>query len=132
MNHPETHKVKKSDERPARMDGTCFYCREPIGGTHKPGCVCRTRSVVLEYRIQVCRGVPEDSPKSSVLFHQNEGTWCANNILDELRELVGDDENPTGRCLCTNTNVVFLREATELDEKHLGVIGLDVTGEEGK
>jgi hypothetical protein len=39
MKRPDTWIVKPEDGRPARPDGTCFYCGEPIGGKHKYDCV---------------------------------------------------------------------------------------------
>lgn len=35
--------VESGDERPARPDGSCYYCRQPIGTAHLDGCVivCR-------------------------------------------------------------------------------------------
>lgn len=35
-------KVEPEDERPARADGTCFYCAQPIGDDHVESCVIVT------------------------------------------------------------------------------------------
>lgn len=127
MNKSESYIVKKSDERPARMDGTCFYCREPIGGIHKEGCVIRSKSVLMKYTITICRKVPEDWDKKMIEFHDNENTWCKNNLLDDLQNFLKkheqtDGDSSWGRCLCANCNSEYLGEATEEDEKYFGII----------
>lgn len=83
-------------ERPARMDGTCFYCGQPVGGQHTEECVCYTKRImiraVVEYEIEV----PHSWGKEQVEFQRNEGSWCADNMIDELNNLGTDDD-----CLCS-------------------------------
>lgn len=114
MKHPETHIVKAADERPARQDGTCFYCRQPIGATHGDGCVIRSRTVLCEFKVTLVRHVPEDWDESRIAFHMNESSWCADNLILEMKEITD------GRCLCGNVEGRFVREATEDDEKQFG------------
>lgn len=121
MNHPETHLVNKSDARPAGNPDECFYCKEPIGGLHKLGCVIRNRSVVVEYTIKVCRMVPDDWSGSMVEFHQNDSSWCCSNLIRELLPLADSEES----CLCSNIKAKYVGEATQDDIDHLGVICKD-------
>jgi hypothetical protein len=116
MMHPETHAVKASDERPARRDGACFYCRAPLGGVHWAGCVIRSRTVVCEFRVTLVRGVPEDWDERMVEFHMNDSSWCMNNLVREMDEVAVEDH-----CLCGQVEGKFLREATQEDEEQFGV-----------
>lgn len=47
----------------------------------------------IEYTVQV----PASWDKHMVEFHRNDGTWCADNMVAELQELI-DEERDT--CLC--------------------------------
>lgn len=91
-------------ERPNRMDGTCFYCYEPIGGLHKDDCVCFTKKVkvraIIEYEIEV----PNFWGKGNIEFHRNEGSWCSSNIIEELEALDKKD------CLCGCTTFEFVSD----------------------
>lgn len=115
MKHPETLIVRAEDERPARKDGTCFYCSVPIDGQHKEGCVIRSRTVVCEFKVTLVRRVPEDWEPSMIEFHMNDSSWCASNLINEMKSLDGDG------CLCGNIEGSFLREATPEDEEQYGV-----------
>lgn len=44
MKNIKSFTVKSSDERPARRDGICFYCRQKIGDQHEKGCVIRSNA----------------------------------------------------------------------------------------
>lgn len=116
MLKPHTFTVRPQDERPARRDGTCFYCGEPIGGTHKADCVIRTKTCVVNFTIQMVVPVPECWEKGIIEFHYNDGSWCADNLLTAIK----NREANTGRCLCDITTASFVRDATEEDEKAFG------------
>jgi hypothetical protein len=79
--------VTAAAQRPARMDGTCFYCGQPIGAAHKDDCVLIKKRVrvraVIEYEIDV----PAHWTPEQVEWHRNEGTWCADNLITELGAL---------------------------------------------
>jgi hypothetical protein len=75
----------------------------------------RKRTVIVEYKIEVLLEVPEDWDKDMIEFHRNEGSWCASNIIEELRRL---DER--AGCLCRLLECSFLREASEQDEQNYG------------
>lgn len=98
--------VTKDDERPARPDGTCFYCWEPIGGKHKEDCVIPCRPVEIEVRIRLVEEFPVSWSEGDIEFSKNESTWCASNIIDRLEEIV-----KTGKCLCDVTEVKYIKEA---------------------
>jgi hypothetical protein len=54
--------VKPEDERPARRDGTCFFCGRPIGAEHETDCVIVTRrrfEAVAPYVWQPIETLPE-------------------------------------------------------------------------
>jgi hypothetical protein len=116
MKHEETYIVKAADERPARKDGTCFYCSQPIGGLHKEGCVIRSRTVLCEFTVTLVRRVPEDWDAHMIEFHMNDSSWCAGNLIHEMKEIDGDDN-----CLCANVSGRLVREATKEDEEVYGV-----------
>lgn len=124
----ETDTVRPDDERPNRRDGTCFYCEEPIGGKHKPNCVIVGRSIVVKVTIDVVLSVPRNWTVETVDFHYNEGSWCADNLLQALgkwAEARGAEEACTSigaSCSCDSTDVEYLREATEDDHLTLPVV----------
>lgn len=109
--------VVAEDVRPARPDGTCFYCRATLGGQHREGCVIRTRTVVVDVTFRIVRRVPEDWDAHMIEFHMNDSTSCADNLANEIIEMTDDVR---GRCLCGLTTGKFVREASEEDERELG------------
>jgi hypothetical protein len=100
--------VKDEDVRPARQDGTCFYCRQALGEPHKEECVIWTKKVrvrvTLEYEIEV----PRSWTKENIEFHRNEGTWCADNMVQELENWMGTggsyEEEGYRPCMCGTTH----------------------------
>jgi len=105
---PDRRLVAADCERPARMDGTCFYCRQPVGGLHVPNCVAFKRRVrvraVIEYEIDV----PASWSKEQIEFHRNEGSWCADNMIDEISAIGGEDG-----CLCAAVQFTYLDDVEE-------------------
>ena len=51
--------VTAAAQRPARMDGTCFYCRQAIGEAHKPDCVLIVKKVRVRMTVEYDIEVPE-------------------------------------------------------------------------
>lgn len=88
----------------------CLYCTAAIDTPHDSDCVCPQRTVVLEAKIQMVVEVPIFWSEEDILFHRNEGSWCATNLVDELQR--GPD------CLCDHAEFSFVREANETDEKN--------------
>ena len=105
--------VTDKSSRPAGKPDRCFYCGELIGSQHKPECVIRQRTVVLDCTIRVVMPVPEDWDEEMINFHFNESSWCANNILETLSDHVEKGEN----CLCPRTSIRYVEDATEEDEE---------------
>ena len=87
--------VTESAMRPASDKRQCFYCGQPIGGNHKPDCVLIKKRVKVRMTIEYFIEVPGSWDKDSVEFHRNEGSWCSQNAIEELQELVD-----SGDCLC--------------------------------
>lgn len=55
----------------------------------------------------------------------NEGSWCFDNVLEELNNL----SNRAG-CLCSFSNAEYIREATEDDEEEFEKRILDIWKEQ--
>lgn len=105
--------VTTEDERPARKDGTCFYCAVPIGGEHKQDCVIRERTIVCDIKIRMVRKVPEDWDVHMIEFSMNDSSSCFNNILHEI-----DDMAERCGCLCSFAKGKYIGEAGPGDEEH--------------
>lgn len=113
------HYVKQSDVRPARPDGTCFYCCQPLGHEHKVGCVIRRKTVIVAVTIQLLKSVPEDWDESMIESYMNESSSCSNNIVDDI--VAQQDRLGEERCMCNFVEGKYLREATEADEQQFTV-----------
>lgn len=87
--------VTEKAQRPANMNGRCFYCDQPIGEQHKSDCVHIRKTVKVRMIVEYEVDVPADWGKQQVEFHRNEGSWCSNNALDELERLAEEKG-----CLC--------------------------------
>lgn len=72
----------------------CFYCKQPVGGIHGPECVLIHRDCIFTATVRPGGGeilevdfpdwVPWDWDKDTALFKYNEGTWCADNLINRL------------------------------------------------
>lgn len=113
---PESYLVKPEDVRPARPDGTCFYCYVSLGREHQKGCVCRRKTVVIDFTVRLVREVPENWDEDYIESRINAGWWCSSNIIDELQVV-----HSHSGCLCGNLKGKFVREATEKDEREYGI-----------
>ena len=112
MERKDTWVVKEDDVRPARPDGTCFYCREPLGGRHKDDCVIPKKSVMVDFSIRLPVLVPVSWDKEQIEFHYNESSWCCDNLLD----MITDWQEKTGRCLCGAVNATFVADANRWED----------------
>lgn len=83
----------------------CGYCTSVIGEEHKKGCVCRKKLININVTINMTTTVPEDWTKEEIEFHYNEGTWCASNIVDEIKEFSKRQD-----CLCQQIKIVHLND----------------------
>jgi hypothetical protein len=99
--------VTEDDVRPARPDGTCFYCEVPLGGQHDPECVCRERQVVIDMTIRLVVEVPEAWDRENIEFKYNDSSYCLSNLMDTIEE--ADDRG----CLCHCAKVDYVGEADD-------------------
>lgn len=100
--------------RPAGQPDRCFYCREKVGSQHAPGCVIRSRTVVVRTIIEHVMTVPEDWEISTIEF--TDGSWCADNFAEDLADIV-ERLDKVGKCLCGSLTREYVREATAADEE---------------
>lgn len=61
MKRPDTWIVTEDCEKPARRDGTCFWCGAPIGSRHKPECCVPKKSVIVDFTVRLPVFVPDSS-----------------------------------------------------------------------
>lgn len=92
----KTH-VDKDDVRPARNDGTCFYCRQEIGQPHEWECPIPEKTVRVRAVILYDLEVPRSWDKENVEFFLNDSSSCADNQLGRMREYT-----ESHGCLCNS------------------------------
>ena len=110
--------VLPQDERPARPDGKCFYCHEPIFSTHGPECVIPQKRVRLRVTLEYETYVPRHWDKHSIEFHRNDGSWCADNIVSDLEGYLAEKPKDLlphqGYChLCPDAEFEYLGDVPE-------------------
>ena len=99
--------VTKKAQRPAKMDGRCFYCNELIGSNHKLDCVLVQKKVKIKMTVEYEVDVPSSWNKENIEFHRNEGTWCSNNAIDELETAFEKT------CMCGTTKFKYIKDISE-------------------
>ena len=114
MERQDTWVVKPDDERPARPDGRCFYCCEPIGGRHKHDCVIPQKSVMIDFTIRLPILVPASWDKEQIEFCYNESSWCCDNLLNYISAW----QDNTGNCLCGAVTAKYVSDANEDEDKN--------------
>ncbi|HEX3162352.1 MAG TPA: hypothetical protein VHQ92_07220 [Pseudolabrys sp.] len=89
----------------------CSFCREEMGREHRDNCPARSRTVVmnLSYNIVVRVGEAWSINDLEIGFRQ----ICADKHVDFLVACIN---RPESDCLCKDTKVTFVREATAEDE----------------
>lgn len=102
--------------RPFGPPGRCFYCDVKVGQQHKPDCVIRSRTVVVQATVELTIDVPEGWTQDDVNFRYNESSWCANNLVEELQAMLKRKKKHDGRCMCSQVRVDYIREAVDADE----------------
>ncbi len=105
--------VTKKAMRPASDKSQCFYCRADIGSTHKKYCVLITKKITVKMIVEYQIDVPNHWNEKDFLFHRNLGTWCADNSINELENII-----ETEGCLCNSTTYEYVGNESEpfLDE----------------
>lgn len=128
MDLSETDIVRPEDERPAKPNGTCFYCSQTIGQPHRSDCVIVSKTVVITATIKLVVSVPRNWNAENIDFKYNESSWCADNLLEALgrwAEARGAEEAYTSTgasCSCGAVDIVCGRDATQEDHDMLPVI----------
>lgn len=102
-------------QRPANMNGKCFYCNQEIGSTHKDDCGLINKKAIIRVNIEYEIEVPASWNKEDVEFHRNEGSWCANNVITELEELFKGEEKSC-MCECATFEVLSISNNNYLKE----------------
>lgn len=105
--------VTESSARPAGRPDMCFYCGGKMGEQHKPDCVIRTRTAVVDFTIRLVLPEVESWNADGIESHYNESSWCSDNLLDRIYAY----QERTGNCICFITKAKYVREATEDDEE---------------
>ena len=101
--------VTEKSMRPVSEAKECFYCHKRLGSFHEDNCVLISKKVKIRMTIEYEVSVPNHWKKNDVEFHRNESSWCADNVIEELDNLV--DENS---CLCgTNINFEYVSDEGE-------------------
>lgn len=88
--------------RPAARPDECFYCQQKVGQPHKAECVIVTRKVKVCFTVDL--ELDEPFSWDAIEFRYNDGSWCADSLIDMLAEAtkVVRDDSGVGRgpCLC--------------------------------
>ena len=113
MKHPETYIVtKENGVCPAGPPGKCFYCKQPVGCEHSSDCVCRKKTVVVKFTIDVTVSMPDYWNEKNIHFYYNESSGCKSNILMDI-ERAG--------CICGMATIDYIREATPDDDEYFNM-----------
>lgn len=89
--------------RPAGPQDACLYCKQKIGNPHRSDCVIVQKRVRLRYCFVVDVSMPHAWTPKEILAHRNQGTWCADNAIEELEALISDKS-----CLCDRFKAEFV------------------------
>lgn len=102
-------KVLPNDDgiRPAGSPIRCFYCNSMVGERHGDKCVIIKKKVKIKATVTLEVEVPKYWEERDIDFRYNEGTWCADNLIDMLEEEKGDS------CLCPKVLVEYVETTDE-------------------
>lgn len=92
--------------RPASSKRECFYCQQAVAGYHSVTCVLVEQRVKVRMIVEYEVTVPAHWDQYMIEFHRNEGSWCSDNAIDELREF---SEGPHG-CLCDIAQFEYIKD----------------------
>lgn len=108
--------VTKDDHgiRPAGAPDRCFYCKSKVGEEHGQECVVVTKRVKLKATIEFDVEVPHFWTKENIEFHRNDGTWCAQNIDNDIAQY----RESTGSCMCSETKIEYVETVDNNPEIH--------------
>lgn len=102
--------VTEKAQRPANMNGACFYCHQKIGLEHTHACVLIKKKVKVRMTVEYEIDVPASWSKESIEFSRNESSWCANNAIDELENVFDKCESA---CMCASAKFEYLCDTSE-------------------
>lgn len=104
--------VKKNDYgiRPAGKPDECFYCHSKVGEPHKFNCVTVCKMVKLRATIDYEYPIPISWDKNRIENHYNLGTWCANNLIEDLKDYIEYIDEKDGSCLCYRSKVEVIED----------------------
>ena len=94
--------------RPAGKQDECFFCGSKIGERHKNDCVVCCKKVKLRATIEFVTDVPFSWNKEEIEFHYNGGTWCADNLIEDLKKWIEKEDDYT--CMCPYTKIELVEE----------------------
>jgi len=120
-----SYPVTKDAIHPMGEPNMCFYCGAAIGEQHKPNCVMREKTIIIEFKCNLLVSVPEFWDKQLIEFSFNESSYCRSTLIEELQSL---DERVN--CICPFSEVAFIREATKEDETDYNVEYKEENGNE--
>jgi len=101
--------VTEKAMRPASPERCCFYCHQAVRDIHKDDCILVKKKVMVEMRVQYEIEMPADWLAFDIEFNRNDGTWCADNAVDELQAIIDRDEG----CLCNRTEFRHIKDTSE-------------------
>ena len=90
--------------RPNGGPDKCFYCQSPVGTEHARDCVCVRKRIKVRYSFEIELDMPYAWDAHQWEFNRNDGTWCANNAIDELENYTEE----SGGCLCDALTATFI------------------------
>lgn len=101
--------VEEADVRPARPDGTSFYCHKAVGQLHSVECVRHRRKVRLRLTVEYEVDVPNSWSEEQINFHYQESSYCADNVSSDL-EAYAHQLNQNKDCLCGRAKIEYVRD----------------------
>lgn len=88
--------VTEKAQRPARMDGTCFYCQQKVGDRHKTTCVLISKKAKIRVSMELEVDVPYFWGDDDIDFFYNESSSCASNTLEKMLAEIEKHNCPCG------------------------------------
>ena len=77
------------------------------------------RQVVVEMTVRYVTDVMADADVDFIHFAKNDGCWCTSNDIDMLKRM-----SDAGHCVCFQSEIRYLREASQEDKDTLGYTAL--------
>jgi len=99
--------VTAAAQRPAREDGTCFYCNVPIGGFHKQDCVLIHKRMSVRLIIEYEAEVPAHWTAEQANRYRNDGTWCKDNAMRDVERYM---EAKGRMCVCSMARLDYYED----------------------